>query len=488
MQVRTAAVGILVSCLAVPGAARAESRLIDAVKAGDRAAVTSLLRDRAAVHVADADGTTALQWAVRADDLDMVGLLLRSGADPAAANRYGMTPLALAATNGSEAAIRLLLEAGADPRTTLSEGETVLMRAARTGSVGALQALLDHGADVNAAETSMGETALMWAAAENHGAAVRLLASRQAQVNARSAPIEFPELRYPSTGLVRMVLPRGAWTPLMFAARQGAVDAVRALADVGADPNLTDPDGATALVIAILNAHYDVAAVLLEQGADPNVADAAGRTALYALADMRTLPPMYSRPAPVPTGRTTPLDLARLLLARGANPDQALGRPLPPRHHNPGDRNMGEGSTPFMRAAQGGDVAMMRLLVEHGADARLTQKNGTTALMIAAGGRSAETDEDADAAGTTGAAGAVALCLELGIDVNATNAAGETALHRAAQAGADEVIRALAARGARLDVKNGRGATPLDLARAGNRNGDRAATLALLDELLATRP
>jgi ankyrin repeat protein len=341
-----------------------------------------------------------------------------------------------------------------------------------------MQALLARGAQVNSAERWMGETALMWAAAENHAGAVRALSAAGAQLDARSKPIDFPDLKYPSTGLVRMVLPRGGWTALMYAARQGSVEAATALAQLGADLDLADRDGATALVIAILNAHYDVAALLVEKGADPNAGDVAGRAALYALVDMHTLPPMYSRPLPVPTGRVTALELAALLLSRGAQPNQPLVRPLPPRHHNPGDRTMGEGSTPYMRAAQGGDVQMMRLLLAHGADPALPQKNGTTALMLAAGGLD-EATREADALA------AVDLCLQNGADVNASNTAGDTALHKAAESGANGVIRLLAEHGAALDVKNKRGSTPLDVARQSGRDGERTATVALLRDLLA---
>jgi ankyrin repeat protein len=135
---------------------------------------------------------------------------------------------------------------------------------------------------------------------------------------------------------------------------------------------------------------------------------------------------------------------------------------------------LGEGATPFMRAAQGGDVALMRRLTAAGANATLTQKNGTTALMIAAGGQ-----------GDEAVLAAVQLCLEGGADVNAVDAAGSTALHRAAENGATAVIRLLAERGAVLDVKNTRGSTPLDLALASGREEDRTATVALLRELLA---
>jgi ankyrin repeat protein len=239
----------------------------------------------------------------------------------------------------------------------------------------------------------------------------------------------------------------------------------------GADVDARDPDGVTALVIAILNAHYDLAAALVELGADPNVADQTGRTALYAAVDMHSLPRMFSRPAPRPSGRLDAVALAASLLDGGANPNLALSRPLMPRHHNPGDRGMGEGSTPFLRAAQGGDVAMMRLLVDRGADPRLAQKNGTTALMLASSGRTVSEDDDGDAPDQSGAARVIDLCLELGLDIHATAANGDTALHRAVANGAVPAVRRLLDGGADPQRKNARGDSPLDLA-AGIRNAD----------------
>src|SRR5207247_1103021 len=176
---------------------------------------------------------TALHWAVRADDIATTQLLLRAGAKPGVANRYGVTPISLAAINGNAAITEALLRAGADPNTTLAEGETVLMRAARTGNPEALKALLAHGADVNRKESSLGETALMWAAAEDNAAAVQLLLDHGADANARSNLLTFPKANGARTAnaLVSVVMPRGGWTALMYAARRGSTDSVRVLAE-----------------------------------------------------------------------------------------------------------------------------------------------------------------------------------------------------------------------------------------------------------------
>src|SRR5688572_8663723 len=361
-----------------------EPPLIQAVKAGDRRAVTAALRP-STVNVPEADGTTALHWAVRAEDLATVELLLRGGADPRAANRYGVTPLSVAALNGNAALVERLLDAGADPNTTRAEGETVLMTAARAGSAAAVRVLLARGADVHAREQWLGQTALMLAAAENHAGAINALADGGADVNARSNLTNLPDLKWGVQGMSTTVFPRGNWTPLMFAAQQGASDAVRALAERGASIDLVDPDGTTALVLATINAHYDTAVLLLERGANPNVADSSGMAALYAAVDMNTLPWMHNRPPSLPSGRLDAVDLIKALLAHRADPNARLRGPILQKHHDAGDRNLGEGSTPLMRAAKAADVGTMRLLLAAGADPKLVQKNGTNALMIAAG-------------------------------------------------------------------------------------------------------
>jgi uncharacterized protein len=463
------------------GAAGSETRLIDAVKAGDRNAVRTLLKQPAAVNAIQADGTTALHWAVRADDIETVRLLLRAGAHVETANRYGVTPLMLAATNGSAALLETLLKAGADPGAAMPEGETVLMTAARSGSAEALQVLIAHGADVNAQENWLGETALMWAAALDHAAAVKVLIEGHADPDIQSAPTAFKRKVGGQTAL-----PRGGFTPLMYAARQGAMAAARVLVEGGADVNRTDPEGTDALILAIINGHYDLAAMLIEKGADPNLADETGMAALYAAVDMNTVPFMHGRPAPRPSGKPDSVDIVRMLLARGANPNQALKAPILRRHNSPGNLFLGAGTTPLMRAARGGDVSLMRLLLDNGADRSLSQKNGTTLLMVAAGlGRRFDHNADAleyERATESDLFASVKLCVELGVDVNAANEAGDTALH---WAGGD-AIRFLVQHGARLDVKNKLGKTPLDAALA-RRDGTgrqlRPASVAALKEL-----
>jgi uncharacterized protein len=469
-----------------------ETRLAEALKAGDRKAVQILLKQGADVNAADPDGTTPLQWAVRGDDIDTVQILLRRGANPKVANRYGVTPLSLAAGNGNPAMVNILLKAGANPGAAGPGGQTILMIATRTGNPETVKLLLGHGLDVNEREATYGETALMWAAAGNHAEAARALIERGADVNARSLELKYPQDRFGLEGVLT-ILPHGNWTPLMYAAREGSLDAARALAEAGAELNLTDPDGTTALVLAIINGHFDTASLLLDKGADPNIADAAGMSALYAAVDMNTLGEVYGRPPRPSHDKLSALDLIGILLGHRANPNAQLKSPTLQRAHTPGESTLAEGSTALMRAAKNGDAGAMRLLLEHGADPSLVQKNHTTALMLAAGLGRGQGVFAKDYATDREMLEAVKVLVARGVDVNAVNDNGQTAMHFAVRV-SDDIVRFLAANGAALDVKDKQDRTPLDAAlgmgvrgRAGGPVERREATAELLRQLMRSK-
>ncbi len=472
----------------------ADRRLIEAVKAGDKTTVAALVRQRALVNAAEADGTTALHWAVRGDDLDAADRLLRGGADVKAANRYGVTPLYLACVNGSAAMIERLLKAGVDANTTGPEGETALMTAARTGNVEAAMVLLSHGAAVDAREEWHGQTALMWAAAQRHPAMVRTLLAHGADVNAHSNLEKWE--RQQTAEPREKWLPLGSMTPLLFASREGCAECAQALIDGGADLNAADPDGINPTISALINGHYDVAGLLIDKGANVNLVDKTGRSPLYAAVDDHTMP--YSnRPSPKEADDTlTSMDIVKTLIAHGANVNVALktAQPYRTKVDRGNDTVLTTGTTPLLRAAKAGDTLVVRELLAHGADPKLATRTGVNPVMAAAGLGSKEEDgtgrqkTDADAVET------IALLVEAGADVNAVDSNGRSALHGAAQKGYGRVVKFLAAKGAALDLKDRRGLTPLDaaLGKLGNGgfDGSRAdvhdSTAALLRQLMTT--
>ncbi|PWT98942.1 MAG: hypothetical protein C5B51_28170, partial [Terriglobia bacterium] len=388
------------------------------------------------------------------------GLLLRAGADPKAANRDGATPLFLAAENGSAAMIQKLLDAGADPNASiLSHGETVLMMAARSGSLEAAKLLLDRGARVNAAETLRGTTALMWAAEQGHAPMVHLLLERGADLGAKSEVLTPPGRRglgfasstiiFGASGRAAPKAPqKGGLTALLFAARQGSLECVRELVAAGADTNLASIDGSTPLLVAVQNGAYDVARYLLDHEAKPNLANDKGWTPLYLAVKIRNQE-MSAIPAPPSEGT---LDLIKVLLERGADPNVRIQAPTEVHQGMTALWLKEQGATPLLRAALCGDLAVVRMLLAHGADFRIPTSDHTTPLMVAAGigwaeGMIREYSEEQTLE-------VVKLLLDLGADISAANDHGMTALHGAAYKGANKVVQFLVDRGAKLDVKD----------------------------------
>ena len=466
------AIGAMVLLLAgasLAGAA-ADARLTEAVRHQDSAAVRALLAEGAPVNETGGDGFTPLHWAAQWNHAEIAGLLLAAGADANAATRYGVTPLTLACINASPGMVERLLQAGADPLGAQTNGETALMTCARTGAPAAVRPLLDRGADVNAAELARGQTALMWAAWEGHTDVVRSLLARGAEVDART-----------TTG----------YTALLLASREGYRETTEALLAAGADVNAAAADGTTALVIATIRRHLEYAEFLLDQGADPNLGPgftplhwAAGKwdTELNDLSNGVVEGNQWSAFG----GLRDPdrLRAVRLLIAHGADLDIKTARTPGFGIQVKGHLGNMKGATPFLIAAKANDVDVMRELIAHGADPLIPTDNGTTPLMVAAGvGHAPGITRSAEGE----ALRAVTLCVELGADVNAVNAAGDTALHGAAwRERADSIVQFLIERGAEMDARNHREWTPLVIAEGIHTGGNYIksdTTAALLRQL-----
>ena len=411
----------------------------DAVKAGDLATLRALLKQPGAAKTATADGTTPLHVATDLDNLEAATLLVRAGADAKAANRYGVTPLYSAALHGNAAMLTLLLDAGADANAALVEGETALMTAARVGKVDAMRVLLARGAKVNDKERWKGQTALMWAAHEGNAEAAKLLLEAGATMNDRSV---------------------FGWTPLLFAARQGQIETLKVLAAAGANVDDMLPDGTSAIVTAAQGQNYEAAATLLELGADPN-ASGQGWTALHQIAWSRRPQRGQNNPGQKPLGNLSSLDFAKKLVAHGA--DINARQTKEPTSDMEGRNSLNRyGATPFFLAAKSVDVPLMQTLLELGADPFISNVEGDTPLMVAAGvgvysqGESPGLPEES--------ADAVKMLLDLGAPVNDMDRTGETALHGPAWRGSNEAVMLLVEAGAKLDVRNNRGWLPLTIA------------------------
>ena len=448
MRVNAKVVVAWVALLSVARLGAADDlRLVEAAKNRDRAAVRALLKQGVDVNMRQPDGATALHWAAHRDDVETAGLLIQAGAQVNVTNDYQVTPLALACPNRNLAMVETLLKAGANPNSALSSGETALMTAARTGSTDVVAALLARGADVNAKEAVRGQTGLMWAAAEGHAEVARMLIERGADVHARS---------------------KAGSTPLLLTARKGDVKTTQILLNAGADVNEAGPGGLTVLMIATMRGHTTYAAFLLDQGANPNLGP--GFTPLHwAAGEWPTELTDATNGIIADDNEWSPLgglrgqaklDSVKTLLAHGADPN------LRPKTEPKYGDGIGESAgpvaeaTPFLLAAMAGNAGVMRLLAAGGADPLAVTSRKETALILAtSNARSAEYRMP-----ESSYLEAATLTLELGADLNAVNAAGDTALHIAVLRGSTVFVQLLVDRGANVNVKNKNGWTPLTIA------------------------
>jgi ankyrin repeat protein len=462
----------------------ANRQLFAALQAQDPETALYALSQGADANAREPDGTSPLHYAAHYADIVAIKALLKAKADPNARNDFGAMPLAEAATTGNAEAIQLLLKAGADVESANPEGQTALMVVARAGKIEAAKLLLKAGANVNARENWGGQSALMWAAARGHPEMIKLLLKSGADVHARGAIREW-QRRVTSEPRPKG-MNRGGFNALLYAAREGCIPCARELLAGGADINRADPDQTTPLVLALMSLHFDFASFLIKAGADVDRWDIFGQTPLYVAIDMNTLP-RGGRPDLPSEDFTTGLQVAEQLLAAGANPNIQLK--LRPQYRNyifdrGGDQVLSTGATALLRAAKGGDVEAVRLLIKYKANLTLANESGVTPLMAAAGsghgtnptrGRFKTDEQGAECA---------KLLIEAGVDPNeASPRSGATALHAAAEHGWTETIKLLAAKGADLELADSQGMRAIDHARG---NGGRSGIDAMTPEQKAT--
>jgi ankyrin repeat protein len=511
--------GVLLSlALGLGSTAAAANSLVDAASDADRAKALALLADQADPNAPSADGTTALHWAAYHDDVELAQRLIAAGADANARNEYGSFPLAEAAAIGNPEMIALLLDAGAVADAANADGQTALMTVARTSNVAAAKRLIDAGADVNRAETWRGQTPLMWAAAQGQPDMIRLLLEHGAEPDVRSTPNDWP--RQVSAESRRMYRPTGGLSPMLFAAREGCAECITALIEGGADPDFANPKNVTPLFLAIDNAHMDTAKVLIEAGANVNKWDWWGRTPLWAAVDQHAIPAGGRADRRTPDA-TLPIEIIRMLLDAGANPDLALKLP-PPYRSIVDDRGcdsmLTTGMTPLLLAAKTFDAEAMQALLDAGANPNLPNQDGVLPILAAAGLGSSSCDprgygpgiphyETADVQEASIAA--LRTLLEAGVDVNSQapvvgivggpgsrfggRRTGQTALHGAVTWGWNDVVRFLVEQGASIDIADASGRTPYDTATGGgsrgrgDTDGAQGETAMLLRELCAAQ-
>jgi ankyrin repeat protein len=490
------AIFVAMFCLAAASTAgAADDTLARLIQAGHRDAALKMIAAGADVNVAQGDGTTPLHWAVYKVDADLARALLARGAKPDVMNNYGSSPLAEAVKVANARLVEMLLDAGSNAEVPNQEGQTSLMLAARAGSLDIAKLLVRHGANVNAQEKWRGQTALMWAADAGSAELTRFLIDNKADVNARALANDWPsQLTAEPRNQYR---PTGGLTPLLYAARSGCTDCVQALLDAGANPNRPNPDGVTPLMVAIDNFAFDTAKVLFERGANPHLWDWWGRTALYTAIDMNT----YSLDAytertgpPVVSTKTTALELARLFLGAGVNPNTQLNMHRPGRGGNSGryaEEIMITGAAPMLRAALSQDSEAIKLLLEYGGRVDVPNVMGVTPLMAAAGlgmGRASPRFNPSAPDAQDRSIATLEILLGVGADINAritdvtsrtarwgrgtlvSERGGQSALFGAVQWAWPRVVQYLIDHGANVSIKDDRGVAPLDaaLGRAGS--------------------
>lgn len=497
----------LVAHLVLAQVAKAPKDLATLIQAGDSKLALQQIQTGVDVNRAQPDGTTPLIWAASRGDEEIAEALIAKKADVNAANEFGATPLTEAGRRGNSRLVKMLLDAGAKVDSANPDGETALMAAIGTGEVATVKILIDAGANVNTIEKFHNQTPLMYAAASNRNAAqmVKLLLAKGADVKPRALYSDWPsQVTSEPRAQYRSV---GGLTALLYAARSGCYECVQDMIAAGADVNMPTPEGITPLMIALDNSHNDVAKLLMDKGANIDVFDWWGRTALWIAVDRKggNGAAGFGRggfgggrgaagrggPGPGALGFAAPANVSRgpavssmeiinALLNAGADPNVEMNfhRPNAPNRGRFADNQISTGTTPLFRAVQNNDLEAIQALLAKGADPNINSM-GYTAFLLAAG------------AGPSGRGGAgsspdlriVDLLVQHSADVNAQVTGtklysynvsrdagnnngiheGDSALHEAARSARTELVKYLLDHGANPNIVDANGKKPIDV-------------------------
>ena len=471
------------------------------VQSGSTKLALQQIQSGADVNRAQPDGTSPLLWAVDRTEYEVAEALLAKKANVNATNAFGVSPLTEAARLSNARLVKMLLNAGAKVDSANPDGETALMTAISGGDLSVVQMLVDAGANVNTVEKFHNQTPLMYAAAANRNAGemVKLLLSKGADVKPRALYSDWPsQVTSEPRTQYRSV---GGLNALLYAARSGCYPCVEELIAAGADVNLPTPEGITPLMIALDNQHNDVAKLLMDKGANLNVWDWWGRTALWIAVDRKPGAgggggfggfgggrgggrggagrggrggPPAAIPESGPAVSSMEIINAQLNAGVNPNPEMNFHRPNAPGRGRFQDNQISTGTTPLFRAVQNDDLDVIQALLAKGANPNINTM-GYTAFLLAAG---------AGPAGRGGGGQANMQILDLmmqhSADVNAkvtgtktysfnisrapSNNEGTSALHEAARAGRTDLVKYLLEHGANPDLLDADGKKPIDVA------------------------
>ena len=383
------------------------------------------LRKHSDINARGRDGMLPLHWAAKCGNLVMAKMLIANDSDINISDNYQRTPLYQAVEEGHEAIAQALLEAGAEVGAKLKTGDTALHRASQLGHARIAQALLDRGADVNS-KGKQGKTALHFACEGRHAKTAEILLRKGVGVIHVS---EYDD---------------NTRTPLHIAADGGHPDIAKLLVEHGANINARNASQNTPLLSTAWSRTTSVAEVLLKAGADITPTNRDGYHPILLSSnspDMMEVLLQYSKGMSELEGyKRTALGWAEeeevLPVVRMLQQDLGLVE----KDH---------GRTGLHKAAEAGEVAEIRALLDSGADINVACAKGDTPLTLAAWrGRDA----------------AVELLLERGADSSHVNSAGHTSLHKAAVAGRTGVVRQLLDHPACPDVNLRTDDSPCDTA------------------------